>query len=149
LLTLNSIPDQLFRELYETDVETTRDHSEYTGDDQSYEEFARAFSLNTKPMAYGIALDGDRICGFSTLELPTNPGEGGYTGYTCMRRAYRGRGITRAVKLLTIEVALAKGIQHMRTTTNPANIAMLKINERLGYQMLPNLKQVKKQAEIF
>lgn len=134
---LESIPPEMLPELFATDVETARDHPEYGGTDQTYEQWVTQRERIDKPMVWVIAMDGDKVAGYSTIQLPTEPGEGAYTRYTCVRRAYRGRGIALATKLLTIDSAIARGVPHMRTNNNPENGPMLAVNDKLGYQLIP------------
>ncbi|HEX4678099.1 MAG TPA: GNAT family N-acetyltransferase [Gaiellaceae bacterium] len=49
-------------------------------------------------------------------------------------RAYRGRGLGRAVKLASIRWATANGITMMATNNDETNAPMLAINQRLGYR---------------
>jgi predicted HD superfamily hydrolase involved in NAD metabolism len=144
LVTLRTIPESMYQELYDTDVETTKDHPEYDGNDQSYENFLRSVSDERRPLIWALALDGERIAGYSVLRLPEAPGGGAYTDYTCVRRAYRGRGVSLAVKLLTIEAAREAGVTYMRTNNNPENGPMLAINEKLGYRMVPGPRRLRK-----
>lgn len=141
-VTLNAIPESLMKAVWETEVETTLDHPEYQPGQEliSYEAFCRARSMDNKGQVWALALDGDVVAGYSVIALPTQPGEGAYTEYTCVRRAYRGRGLALAVKLLTIESARAHGAPHMRTNNNFENGPMLRVNEKLGYHMVPGPK---------
>lgn len=88
--------------------------------------------------------DGERIAGYSDLLFPQEPGGEAYTQYACVRREYRGRGVALAVKLLTIQEAIKAGAARMRTNNNPENLPMLRVNEKLGYQMLPGPRSLKK-----
>ena len=83
-----------------------------------------------------IALDGDVPVALSFLSFPPVRGHV-WTGYTCCARAYRGRGIARAVKLQSLAQAVELGIPSVRTDNDSENAAMLHINEQLGYESLP------------
>ena len=83
-----------------------------------------------------IALDRDMPVALSLLSFPPVRGHV-WTGYTCCDRAYRGRGIARAVKLQTLAQAIELGVKHVRTDNDFENAPMLHINEKLGYESLP------------
>lgn len=134
---VEAIPPDMRQEVFDTDVETSRDHPEYEGTDQTYAQWTAQREHWDRPMVWAFAMDGDRVAGYSVIQLPTEPGEGAYTRYTCVRRAYRGRGIALTTKLLTIDSAIARGVPHMRTNNNPENGPMLAVNEKLGYQLIP------------
>lgn len=54
--------------------------------------------------------------------------------FTGTLRAYRGRGLARAVKLASIHWAAANGVTQLATYNDETNAAMLAINRRLGYR---------------
>ena len=83
-----------------------------------------------------LALDGDRPIAMSFLSFPPVRGHV-WTGYTCCDRDFRGRGIARGVKLQTLSQAVELGIPSVRTDNDSENVAMLHINETLGYESLP------------
>lgn len=78
-----------------------------------------------------IAADGDRFVGVTML----HPAEDGtlYTPHTSVDRAYRGRQIALALKLASIEIALAEGAKLLTTGNDSLNVGMLKVNQKLGY----------------
>ncbi len=84
---------------------------------------------------FWVAMDGDKIIGIAPLQRRA----GGYAdnAFTAVLRAYRGRGIARALKLRTVEWARENGIRAIITGNDPANKPMLAINIDLGYQFLP------------
>ncbi|HLN63173.1 MAG TPA: GNAT family N-acetyltransferase [Symbiobacteriaceae bacterium] len=137
LVTLHEVPESLWPALYEADKDSMRDHPEYDGEEQSWESFRQFMQDASRPRIWGLALDGEKVAGYSCLGLPVVAGGGGYTNYTGVARAYRGRGVALAVKLLTIDGALAAGLKHLRTNNNPENGPMLAVNTKLGYQLIP------------
>jgi GNAT superfamily N-acetyltransferase len=137
LTTMPALPEAMLRDVYETDVATSHDHPEYDGHESTYDQWLLRKRVETRPCLYAFALNAGRVAGYSEIFLPAEPGGEAYTEYTCVRREYRGRGVALAVKLLTIEAAIAAGAARMRTNNNPENLPMLKVNEQLGYQMLP------------
>jgi GNAT superfamily N-acetyltransferase len=92
---------------------------------------------------FWVALDGDKIIGMAPLQRRA----GGYAdnAFTAVARAYRGRGIARALKLRTVEWAQQNGIRYIITGNDPANKPMLAINIDLGYQFLPANIQLAKE----
>ena len=53
---------------------------------------------------------------------------------TAVLRAFRGRGIARALKLATIAWAIQHGLAVLETGNDEANAPMRALNARLGYQ---------------
>ena len=90
-----------------------------------------------------LAYDGDRIIGF-TSSYREGGGMKGGTGYTCVLRSHRGRGIAFALKVDVLERAKAKGMRWMMTTNDEPNKAMRGINHALGYSALPAHIQLEK-----
>ena len=67
--------------------------------------------------------------------------------FTGTRRAYRGRGLARAVKLASFRWAAANGVTSMLTYNDATNAAMLAVNVRLGYEPLGrNVEWLKRRA---
>lgn len=66
-------------------------------------------------------------------------------GFTGVARAYRGKGIARALKLKAIEWGRAHGIEHIYTANDVNNRRMLAINNSLGYQELPYSEELVKE----
>lgn len=60
-----------------------------------------------------------------------------YTAMTGVRREHRGHGLALALKLLSFRAIKARGYTAVRTTNDTANPAILRLNEKLGYQKLP------------
>ncbi len=96
----------------------------------------RANAPDRRADRWWLALDGDRPIAMSWLSFPPVRGHV-WTGYTCCDRAYRGRGIARAVKLQSLAQAVELSIPSVRTDNDSENAAMLHINEALGYESLP------------
>jgi mycothiol synthase len=78
------------------------------------------------------ALAGDDVVGFAILGRAV-PGvlEHYMTG---IRRDFRGRGIAQALKRTQIAAAKEAGYERLRTQNDLANVAMRRVNERLGYR---------------
>lgn len=89
-----------------------------------------------RPEFIGIAADGERVVGFTTMYTTTIPGlfDIGFTG---VHREYRGRGIALALKVRAAQVALQFGARALRTGNDSRNGPMLAVNHKLGYKRLP------------
>lgn len=99
------------------------------------EEIVAEFTNNPRVLAdrVWLALDGDRLAGVSYLAYPPQRGNV-WTEYTGVARAYRGRGVARAVKMETLAQAIGLGVGSVRTANDEQNAAILHINEALAYQ---------------
>jgi mycothiol synthase len=131
------VGEDSLRRLFELAMPLARDvpHpegvAEFTLDD--FRHFAAAPGWRADGVV--IAAHGERWVGLSVLEWL--PGRPAYTDFTGVLRDYRGRGLATALKLATIEFAQRAGIAAMRTNNDTVNVAMVAVNERLGYRRLP------------
>lgn len=102
-----------------------------------YDQFLRTF-LNgpgMRPDRTWVALHGNRPAGVLLLRtLSPTVVSNRFTG---VARAYRGRGIARALKVQSVRWAREAGIESMYTGNDLGNTRMVDINVRLGYQFLP------------
>ena len=100
---------------------------------ESIEDFERRMSgPDRSPDRTWIAVDGERAVAMSYLRFPPVRGRV-WTGYTASHPEYRGRGLARAVKLQSLRQAAELGVPIVGTDNDAANVAMLHINEQLGY----------------
>lgn len=88
-----------------------------------------------------LALDGDSFVGYCSVSYfqETNSM---YNLMTGVERAYRGRKIALALKLLAIRFAKSYGADYIRTNNDSQNEPMLAINRKLGYQPQPGHYQL-------
>jgi RimJ/RimL family protein N-acetyltransferase len=77
------------------------------------------------------SLEGGEIVGYATLG-EDKPGVAQHWMTGVARRA-RGRGVASALKATQIAAARDAGLRELRTQNDVANVAMRKVNERLGY----------------
>jgi mycothiol synthase len=81
-----------------------------------------------------LAKIGDAYVGMTTLERGAAPPDGLRNGFTGVLPEHRGRGIARALKMAAIAYARARGCRVLVTGQHAGNVAMLRVNERLGYR---------------
>jgi GNAT superfamily N-acetyltransferase len=91
-----------------------------------------------------FAADGDRWVGWAGL-MYFKDGHLLVNWMTGIDRAYRGRKIALALKLLTIDYAKQKGVPRMRTNNDSLNAPMLAINRKLGYKPVPGWYRMNKE----
>lgn len=83
-----------------------------------------------------IALDGDRMLGYSVLAYPPTRGLVWNNGTAVVREA-RGRGLARALKLESMLQAIDAGTPKIRTGNDSTNAPILHLNEVLGFVQVP------------
>jgi GNAT superfamily N-acetyltransferase len=126
---------ELARGMYEVDLET---HPDIPGfEDVAVEPFEDWMAHNMQrptdsPEATFIALAGEEVVGFAKLSL-TAPTAAGHA-ITAVKRAWRGRGIARALKATEINWALANGYTELHTSNEERNTPIKRLNARLGYR---------------
>lgn len=79
-----------------------------------------------------LALDGETWAGFSTVRLLPER-DSAYNRTTGVIRAYRGRHIALALKVLAARYARQQGARQIETDNDSLNAPMLAVNQRLGY----------------
>ncbi|MEU1309079.1 GNAT family N-acetyltransferase [Streptomyces cinnamoneus] len=84
------------------------------------------------PRGVVIALDGDDWCGLSATSDWRSHGFA-FNEMTGVRAAYRGRGISLAMKTFGMGFAGLCGVDRVRTIHHPANTGAIAMNRRLGY----------------
>ena len=96
------------------------------------------------PEAFFLAKDGDLYVGQSDLGRSEGQPDVLYTGFTGVRREYRGRRIAWALKLAALSLAKARGYAEVRTWNSTLNEPMLGINMKLGFLKQPAWIQLDK-----
>ena len=92
------------------------------------------------PGGFAIALDestGEVIAYASLMYMPGSQTRG-FHDMTAVRRAWRGRGVGRALKQATIAWAIRSGLESLETGNEDRNAAMRGLNESLGYTPQPD-----------
>lgn len=145
LLTTTEQPSEAdLQGMYAVEAATAPDIPDFEGQVITWAEWSAEFLQGDAPRVIALVLDGPRVVGWSVLSLPRVDGAGGHTNFTGVLREYRGRGLALALKLLTIESALAHGVPFLTTTNDLENRAMLAVNAKLGYRNLPGPRRIKK-----
>ena len=121
--------------LYELNRRTARDNPSNDDTFAPFEEFRRFVFGASWYRADGqiVAAEGDRWVGMAAVGYfrETNSM---YNMFTGVDRAYRGRKLALALKLLAIRCAQRYGAVYLRTNNDSQNAPMLAINRKLGYQ---------------
>jgi len=83
-----------------------------------------------------LALAGDELVGYATLDVfPA----GGFHGLTAVARAWRRRGVGRALKRSQIAAAREAGLEKLFTESEERNEPMRHLNEELGFRPIPGM----------
>ncbi|MED4782767.1 GNAT family N-acetyltransferase [Brevibacillus choshinensis] len=134
LADLSPIQEQSMEKLYHLYAETLKDNPGHVGELLKLDEWRReAFPQDScDPELVFIAADGERFIGVTTVFHTDQPSIK-YTDYTGVAQDYRGRGIARALKLLSIHAAKKLGARTLSTETEAKNSPMQAVNRKLGY----------------
>jgi len=79
-----------------------------------------------------------RAVGYASLMMLPGSTTRAYHDMTAVLRAFRGRGIARALKLAAIGWAIENGLTTLETGNDEANAPMRALNARLGYEAQPD-----------
>jgi GNAT superfamily N-acetyltransferase len=129
--------------LYDFNRRTAADMPGSDGAFPTFEEF-RTFVFDAswyRPDGQLIAADGDTWVAIATVGAFPHDNSM-YNAYTSVERAYRGRRIALALKLLAIRFARRHAAATIRTNNDSQNSPMLAINQKLGYHPQPGSYQL-------
>ena len=123
------------RGMYEVDIEARPDIPGF--EDVSAEPFEEWMTHRLQrpadsPEATFVALADKEVVGYAKLTLTTSGSAG--NSMTAVKRAWRGRGIARALKTTEINWALAHGYSELHTSNEERNDPINRLNARLGYR---------------
>jgi GNAT superfamily N-acetyltransferase len=87
-----------------------------------------------RPEATFVALAGEEVVGYAKFSLTgANPAIA-YHDLSAVKRAWRGRGVARALKAAQINWALASGFTELRTLNEQRNEPIRRLNASFGYR---------------
>lgn len=90
-----------------------------------------------RPDGTFVALARDEVVGYAKLSLtPARPTVAAHA-MTGVKRAWRGRGIARALKCAQISWALRSGFERLETSNEVRNAPIRRLNAQLGYRTAP------------
>ena len=95
---------------------------------------AHIYRKGTLPEAYLLAIDGERYVGLSNLREHPEP-ETVEVGLTGVLRAYRGKGIARALKALGLQRAWDSGMRKVTTGNDVENAPIIAVNLKMGFEI--------------
>lgn len=87
-----------------------------------------------RPEATFVALAGDEVVGYAKFSLTAAQPTTAHHDLTGVKRAWRGRGVARALKATQIAWAKANGYEELRTRNDERNAPIRKLNREFGYR---------------
>jgi mycothiol synthase len=87
-----------------------------------------------KPEATFLALAGDEVVGYAKFSLTDAQPTTAHHDLTGIKRAWRGRGIARALKATQIRWAKGHGYEELRTRNDKRNAPIRHLNREFGYE---------------
>ena len=136
---------ELARGMYEVACEAMPD---IPGEDDSvpaYDVWLRSYmgGASDRPEATFVAVAGEEVVGFAKLHLSeARPGVAVHD-LTGVKRAWRGRGVARALKATQIRWAKHNGYERLETANELRNEPIRRLNEGLGYRPGPGWARVR------
>jgi GNAT superfamily N-acetyltransferase len=90
-----------------------------------------------RPEATFVALAGNEVIGYAKFSLTKAQPTTAYHDITGVRRAWRGRGVARALKAAEIRWAMEAGYERLLTQNEERNTPIRRLNARFGYRPAP------------
>jgi GNAT superfamily N-acetyltransferase len=128
---------ELARGMYEVTLEASPDVPGF--EDESVEPFEdwlahEMAGSGDRPEATFVALAGDEVIGYAKFSLTAAQPTSAHHDLTGVKRAWRGRGVARALKATQIGWAKANGYEELRTRNDERNAPIRRLNEQFGYR---------------
>jgi GNAT superfamily N-acetyltransferase len=128
---------ELARGMYEVAVEASPDVPGW--EDELVEPFEDWLAHDMqgsgdRPEATFVALAGDEVVGYAKFSLTAAQPTTAHHDLTGVKRAWRGRGVARALKATQIAWAKANGYEELRTRNDERNAPIRRLNEEFGYR---------------
>jgi GNAT superfamily N-acetyltransferase len=99
-------------------------------------------TTHLRGLAIFLAVAEGEVVGYAKLSARPD-GRTVEHGMTAVKRAWRGRGIAKALKRTQIAWAHANGIERLTATNEERNAAIQRVNESLGYRPAPGRLQLR------
>ena len=134
---------ELAHGMFEVSVEASPDVPGYEDEQQEPFEDWLAHEMQgsgDRPEATFVAVAGDEVVGYAKFSLTDAMPTTAHHDMTAVRRAWRKRGIARALKTTQITWAKANGYEQLQTVNDERNTAMRRLNADLGYR--PSVGQI-------
>jgi GNAT superfamily N-acetyltransferase len=90
-----------------------------------------------RPEATFVALTGDDVIGYAKFSLTDAQPTTAHHDLTGVKRAWRRRGVAKALKAAQIRWAKENGFEQLRTRNEERNEPIRRLNERFGYRPAP------------
>ena len=87
-----------------------------------------------KPEATFLALAGDEVVAYAKFSLTAAQPTTAHHDLTAVKRAWRGRGVARALKAAQINWAAENGYTELHTRNETRNVPIRRLNARFGYR---------------
>jgi GNAT superfamily N-acetyltransferase len=87
-----------------------------------------------RPEATFVALAGQEVIGYAKFSLTQAQPTIAHHDLSAVRRAWRGRGVARALKATQINWAIANGYTELHTSNEERNEPIRRLNARFGYR---------------
>lgn len=136
--------------LYKVASDTFRDvpFRSAESSDVSYEDWVREYDESAAKKVFAVAFSGGEVVGYSDIWMPLVEGQSAILEYTAVLKGYRGKGIAFALKVASTAEAAKAGAKAIRTTNDPDNPAILRLNEKMGFVTQPGRVLLKKTLSI-
>jgi mycothiol synthase len=127
---------ELARGLYEVYAEATPDIPGNEDEVETYDEWLALHMQGPGDRADAtfVAVAGDKVVGFAKLSLTEAQPDVAYHDLTGVKRAWRGRGVARALKARQIAWAKSAGYKRLSANNEERNAPIRRLNERFGYR---------------
>jgi GNAT superfamily N-acetyltransferase len=128
---------ELARGIYEVSLEAYPDIPGFEDDElESFEDWlARDMQgSGDLPEATFVALADDEVVGYAKFALTAAQPTVAFHDISGVKRAWRGRGVARALKTAQIRWAIANGFTELRTRNEERNEPIRRLNASLGYR---------------
>jgi GNAT superfamily N-acetyltransferase len=128
---------ELVRGMFEVSVEASPDVPGYEEEEHAPFEAWLEHDMQgpgDRPGGTFVAVAVGEVVGYAKFSFSSTAATTAYHDLTAVKRAWRGRGVARALKAKQIAWAKANGYEQLRTTNDERNTPMRRLNEQLGYR---------------